>query len=566
MQVAVTNSRLVQNTLHDDDENYFVSLYGSERVAEQRISPTSSSTSGGTTVFSFQPPSTGTIMDKCVLLQVEVELDFAATAAAVPGIPVPRAWPLNNAIQTLQVTINGTTITSSPAQRKAFMERIHTSKELRRRFASFTPTFRDNDYDYDLMATTREAYNPFARKKIMSHELSRYEWSPNNERNYDGAQPAGKRSQLNRFVFTEPLFIDVFETTKVEGIHNINKIDISINWVPNIYVAMFGNARVPGGGAAGPSSAGAVVTVPANRSVLVTGANVEYGTDQVATLKLIDQKQSLLVRYVTPSSRPKELLTVPYVEYTRYNKIGESVFGSLSVAADASRTNKAKIVFDAIRETMVPRYGILLVKRVEAATADYLADTMFQIDAINIQVDNMQGLLSGATPQQLWQMSTRNGLDVSWHEWRHQGQCVVIFEFGEDIGGLIPNVNGQLNLQVTVDIANPFRYDHKPEAELYLSKDGFLEITPNQMMVKLGIMRDEVRLAIDNENILASEENDNRVGDMVEGAGFKSGFRKFRKFGNAVAKGAMTGIDVASKLANIALAAKKVTGRGKLGN
>jgi hypothetical protein len=564
MQVAVTNSRLVQNTLHDDDENYFVSLYGSERVAEQRISPTSSSTSGGTTVFSFQPPSTGTIMDKCVLLQVEVELDFAATAAAVEGIPVPRAWPLNNAIQTLQVTINGTTITSSPAQRKAFMERIHTSKELRRRFASFTPTFRDNDYDYDLMATEREAYNPFARKKIMSHELSRYEWSPKPFRTYDGARAVGLRSQLNRFVFTEPLFIDVFETTKVEGIHNINKIDISINWVPNIYNAMFGNARLPGvANTAGLSSAGTPSEVAANRSVLVTGADVEYGTDQIPTLKLIDQTQALLVRYVTPSSRPKELLTVPYVEYTRYNKIGETVPGTLN-AANVKKT--AKIVFDAIRETMVPRYGILLVKRVEAANADYLADTMFQIDAINIQVDNMQGLLSGASPHQLWQMSTRNGLDVSWHEWRNQGQCVVIFEFGEDIGGLIPNVNGQLNLQVTVDITNPFRYDHKPEAELYLSKDGFLEITPNQMMVKLGIMRDEVRLAIDNENILASEENDNRVGEMVEGAGFKSGFRKFRKFGNALAKGAMTGIDVASKIANIALAAKKVAGRGKLGN
>ena len=545
MQVAVTNSRLVQNTLHDDDENYFVSLYGSERVAEQRISPTSASTSGGTTVFSFQPPSTGTIMDKCVLLQVEVELTFPVNTQ-VTGIPVPRAWPLNNAIQTLQVTINGTTITSSPAQRKAFMERIHTSKELRRRFASFTPTFRDNDYDYDLMATTREAYNPFARKKIMSHELSRYEWSPTPT----VAHGAGV-SQKNVFVFTEPLFIDVFETTKVEGIHNINKIDISINWVPNIYNAMFGNARVPGAGAAG-----AAVTVAAADSVLATANPVNYGTDQAVAWKLTDQKQALLVRYVTPSSRPKELLTVPYVEYTRYNKIADAV------AAGASK----EIVFDAIRETMVPRYGILLVKRVESANADYLADTMFPIDSINIQVDNMQGLLSGASPHQLWQMSTRNGLDVSWHEWRNQGQCVVIFEFGEDIGGLIPNVNGQLNLQVTINITNKFRQTYKPEAELYLSKDGFLEITPNQMMVKLGIMRDEVRLAIDNENILASEENDNRVGEMVEGAGFKSGFRKFRKFGNALAKGAMTGIDVASKIANIALAAKKVAGRGKLGN
>ena len=104
MQVAVSNPRIVQNVNHEDDENYYVSLYGSERIAEQTINPISSSSTGGTTTFSFQPPSTGTIMDKVILLQVQVTLTSSINNAATTYL-TPKAWPINNSIQTLQVTI-----------------------------------------------------------------------------------------------------------------------------------------------------------------------------------------------------------------------------------------------------------------------------------------------------------------------------------------------------------------------------------------------------------------------------------------------------------------------------
>ena len=557
MQVAVTNSRLVQNTNHEDDENYFVSLYGSERVAEQKISPTSANINGGTTTFSFQPPSTGTIMDKCVLLEVEVELEFDVDSA-VASFPAPKAWPINSAIQTLQVTINGRTITSAPNQLKSFMERLHTSKELRRRFSSFTPTFRDNDLDYDDMAEGREGYNPFARRQIMSQELSRAQW-PNEQTLAYTAGAAGppivpRVNQRNKWTFCEPLFIDVFETTKVEGIHNINKIDITINWMPDLYIAMFGDARV----ITAATTAANPATVAAANSVAGGNVNKVYGLPAIFPVRgrFVANAQNLLVRYVKPSSVPKNLLTLPYIEYTRYNKITDAV----------AHNAQKEIVFDAIRETMVPRYGILVVKRREAANHAFLADTMFRIDSINIQVDNMQGLLSTASPKQLWQMSTRNGLDVSWNEWYNQGQCIVVFEFGEDIGGLIPNVVGQFNMLVTIKVTNQFGFSYTPEAELFLSKDGFLEITPNEMQIKLGIMYGDVELAVQNENIQATEENDEVVGEAMQGAGFKKGFKKFRKFANSALRGAETGVNVASKLAGLAMAGRTLMGAGKLMN
>ena len=551
MQVAVTNPRLVQSAQHEDDENYFVSLYGSERVAEQKISPTSESLSGGTTVFSFQPPSTGTIMDKCVLLEVNVDLTFDADPAG--NFPAPRAWPVNSAIQTLQVTINGTTITSSPTQRKAFMERIHTSKELRRRYASFTPTFRDNDLDYFQMAAQREAYNPFSRRSAMGPELSRADW-------HKYKSDAGAHKY--RWTFVEPLFIDVFELTKPEGIHNINKIDVTINWSADIYKSMFSDPRT----ITAAHVSAATNTVLAADSIF--NRNTTYGSAHNVGIGGTFPKggQVLHVRYVTPSSRPKDLLTLPYIEYTRYNKITDAIpavgNNPLALAAGSS----VDITFDAIRETMVPRYGILVVKRQESGGNQFVADTMFRINSINIQVDNMQGILSTASPQQLWQMSTRNGLDVSWNEWYRQGQSIVIFEFGEDIGGLVPNVVGQFNMLVTVNVTNHFAHPYKAEAELFLSKDGFLEITPNEMRVKLGIMRSDIDLAVQNDNLQATEENDNRVGESMEGAGFKSGFRKFRKFAHTTAKGAAQGVNVASKLAGLAVTSKALMGSGRLMN
>ena len=560
MQVAVTNPRLVQSAQHEDDENYFVSLYGSERVAEQKLTPTSQSVNGGTTVFSFQPPSTGTIMDKCVLLEVEVELTLGAlgnaeTTANVAGVvdarPVPKAWPINNAIQTLQVTINGRTITSAPSQLKSFIERMHTSKELRRRYNSFTPTFRDNDLDYDRMAAQREGFSPFTRKRVLgSGELSRYEWPVEAVTAYNAAGGTNKI----KFTFTEPLFIDVFELSKVEGIHNINKIDITINWVSDLYAAMFSDGRAM-------DNAGAIAHGGADNTVdpSILGAATNYGMQNGATVALTfaDKKQHLYVRYVTPSSTPKSLLTLPYIEYTRYNKILPAVAGG-----SASNT----ITFDAIRETMVPRYGILLIKRLESKSAAYVADTMFRINKVNIQVDNMQGILSTASPQHLWQMSTRNGLDVSWQEWDKQGQCIVVFEFGSDIGGLVPNVVGQFNMLVTVEFASQFRTAYTAEAELFLSKDGFLEITPNEMQVRLGIMRSDIDLAVQNDSVQATEENDDMVGESIQGSGFRSGYKKFRKFAHTAARGAATGVNVASKLAGLSMAGKALMGSGRLMN
>ena len=96
---------------YESSEDEFVTLYGIENVFDQVYHPQSSNEKGGQTYFSFNPLSTETIMDRLILMQCEVEIESPmghANGVANPfGRMCPTSWPLNNAIRTLEVRING---------------------------------------------------------------------------------------------------------------------------------------------------------------------------------------------------------------------------------------------------------------------------------------------------------------------------------------------------------------------------------------------------------------------------------------------------------------------------
>ena len=528
---------------YESSEDEFVTLYGIDNVFDHTYHPQSSSETGGQTYFSFNPLSTETIMDRLILLEcnVAIESSMGNNAGTVNpfGRLCPTSWPLNNAIRTLEVRINGSSLTSHPRQWKTVFERLHTNEELRKKFQSYTPTFRDNHVDYFRMAQEKICDCPFS---LLNHcktdEIPRSEWPHEvGSREFTPAT-AAVNAAVNTtapptlvslavvgntpkyvYKFTEPLLIDLLETVKSSGIHNVNKVEIIITWMNNIFDCMFSDPRSI-----------TAIAVAAGEETITTAAldvtafnhtlNVSSGSNTPATANLRNtslvyntmraglriNEQKLLVRYAKPVNSPSSSLTLPYHETKVYNIQG-------------SATDKT-LYLPLIKETVAPRYGIVHVKRRKAILGDIVvADSCYRINKLNLQVNDQVGVLSNMSRQKLWNMSTKNGLDCSWVDWDRYGDSIVIFEFGNDIGGIIPSIVGQFSLQLQVDFENQYKtvygaeLNYIPELELFLIFEGEVEITPDALRKKIGYTREE--LAKNSETIY-SLHNEPKVGGSLK--------------------------------------------------
>jgi hypothetical protein len=366
-------------------------------------------------------------MDRLIFLECDVEI--TSPMGHVDGTTnpfgrlCPTSWPLNNAIRTLEIRINGSSLTSHPRQWKTIFERLHTNEELRKKFQSYTPTFRDNHVDYFRMGQEKLSDCPFSLLQFSrTDEFPRSEW-PNDG---DGSVKfTPKKAAVNANVlttspptlispavngnapkyvykFTEPLLIDLLETIKSSGIHNVNRVEIIITWMNNMFDCMFSDPR----GITGFDANGTVTTVGLNVSefandfAISSGDNTPLTVDRRNTSLNYDtirnnlriKNQQLLVRYAKPINAPSTLLTLPYHETKVYNIEGSEADKSLTLPL--------------IKETVAPRYGIVHVKRRQSIIGDIVvADSCFRINKLNLQVNNQIGIFSSTSRQKLWKDS-----------------------------------------------------------------------------------------------------------------------------------------------------------------
>ena len=525
---------------YESSEDEFVTLYGIDNVFDQTYHPQSSSDKGGQTYFSFNPLSTETVMDRLILLECDVEITSpmgSATGTVNPlGRLCPTSWPLNNAIRTLEIRINGSSLSSHPRQWKTIFERLNTNEELRKKFQSYTPTFRDNHVDYFRMAQEKFSDCPFSRlnhcktdeipRSEWPHETGSIEFTPTkaavNANDFTVSPPVligpAVAGNIPKYVykFTEPLLIDLLETVKSSGIHNVNKVEIIITWMNNIFDCMFSDPRA----ITTISAQGVINTVGLNVTELGSSFPVSSGDNAPASANrrndplaydtirnnLRINNQRVLVRYAKPINAPSTSLTLPYHETKVYNIEGSDSDNSLTLPL--------------IKETVAPRYGIVHVKRREAILGNIVvADSCFRINKLNLQVNNQIGIFSSMSRQKLWNMSTKNGLDCSWIDWDQYGQSIVIFEFGSDIGGIIPSIVGQFSLQLQVEFENQYKtvyggeIKYKPELELFLIFEGEVAITPDSLRKKIGYTQEDLSK---NAESVYSLQNEPKVGGSLK--------------------------------------------------
>jgi hypothetical protein len=89
------------------------------------------------------------------------------------------------------------------------------------------------------------------------------------------------------------------------------------------------------------------------------------------------------------------------------------------------------------------------------------SDTFAVFKNVSITWDNQNSLLANATSNDLWRMSVKNGLQMSYPQWSTYTGGVLCVELGSDIG-LLPNqapgLTGKYQLSVKGDFFNPSNY------------------------------------------------------------------------------------------------------------
>lgn len=516
-------------------------------------------------MWSFQPPSQNTILDRRLLLRVQVDIqntigggtmasevmrdrssyrvvanDNMAQYTGVGGAGVatfyepekvnditgagrfvairdsilaPRQMPLHSCIDVIDIEINGTHISVSPKDYIHTLMR-YTTTEFRQQYLSQTASYPDVFEDY--IGTYGENDHPLGEQNKVGRK---------------GEAPRGNFkfiSQPNastlRYEFTEPLFISPLLVGGLhEGLTNINQMNVSVRWDSGNLKRMFSFIQ--------DGVLGASFAEPASTRAL-TNANL--------SVSFVPQSARLLVNYLTPQDDIKipSQVVYPYSQPQLYKK----VYTAIGIGAN---TNSSTLVGDNIRINQVPeKMYIILQKPVNEKTISD-ADFHLAVQNVNISWNNQTGILSGATTNQLHQLNKENGLDCDYNEYasdtganggvNRRFGVPLCLEFGKDIPletgetiGMVGNYNLRVDVVAHNCSENVFT---NLEYSVLLVMKGEVIIAPNEMRLSLGNVSVGDSMNAEKEGLSYADVSKSGALGGLEGGGFLSGLKHLVKRG-----------------------------------
>jgi len=334
-------------------------------------------------------------------------------------------------------------------------------------------------------------------------------------------------------VITEPIWVSPLYNGlghQVEGLVNVNQLNLTLRYSTN-------SARV--------------------FSHHDTGA-IPLG----ASTATFYQAPELLVNYLTPDMTQP----LPSLQVLPYQSCNEYVRELSPILAGATST----VFSDTIRLSQVPRFVYLFARRNEATSTYETSDSFLGIDNVSIQWNNEAGLLSSATKQDLFEMSSRNGCNLSYPAWTKYRGSVLALEMGKDIGlvdGLAPSVNGQFTLQAQVTFRNLDAASFTGTFYMVCVNEGVITVGPNVCRASLGgVSPDKVMKA--GESMEKSDHSDMEGGSFF--SSLKSVAKKGHKFvkkhgGLAMKIGETAGLAISPELVVGYEAAKHLSGGSAVG-
>jgi hypothetical protein len=355
-------------------------------------------------------------------------------------------------------------------------------------------------------------------------------------------------------VVTEPLFLSPFIFGQPEynsqGIMGLNNMVFNIN-IDTTLKRMFSCGMTEGRGNVIP----AVITpgTAAYAAIGDQGAIVanpllfqcpNFGGIQAPT------QPSLLVKFL--SVQPSDLLqaknVVPYTSYPRYIT---STVGGGQLAAGESRT----LTSSNLQINQLPDLFIISVRKPMADQRITDANFFLKIQSISVNMNNHSGLLSSATPQQLFRISEKNGSTQNWLEFcglsignqaipgQAPGQGVPLGTTGSLLV-LDPAIDlslpdylssgslGNFNFQFTIQVYNQSGQDFVPEICVICVNSGVMTTDRGVTTTYTGVLTKEMVLsAKSKKHDITNVEHQRLIGGNMHNLG--SSVRKHHRHHSA---------------------------------
>lgn len=485
--------------------------------------------------FICNPPSANTVLDRSVFIEVPFIMTFLANTAAnfpagpnnppvgnllVPGQDAFRAFPISSVCNTLSCTINGYVVNLELSQVIHCLSRYHAPLALKNGWMSGQPAMEDNYASYiDAAGANNNPLGQYGDATGMS-ELPR------------GAYPYGTGAQILAVtnngqgaviqgVLREQVILPPFLWDECEAGGLSNLTSLTFNFIlSNNLGRMWSHS--PASDLPGPPPISTIGSIDVNFA-----------------------QPSLYLGFLTPRlSQPiPPRITYPFFNISRFT----TQFGSTrSLAPNASDTYKSNIIqLDSIPRKIYcfckPSDTVIYGGNMSALVST--PDVFMQINNLNVTWNNNQGVLSGASPMNLYQFSRSNGYSKTWTEFNgytqrltgvlgQSTQCIgleggiICLELGKDVGlhdNEAEGVIGNFNLQIQMTVTNQNQYQTiTPDMYIICVFDGTLVISNTSAMASIGVAsREDVLMAPVAHNISYNEL------EKIYGGDFFSKFKGF---------------------------------------
>lgn len=505
-------------------------------TAQQVQATTYSGAGNGNINWVCPPPSPEIIVDRKVFMRVQLFLEFQAVPA--PGVPVlqlglndgPRAFPLMQAINTINATINNNTISALMDPIPALM-RYNLPFDLQRKDYSSSPAMLDQYQEYDFyngIPQAQQAASPFnfnmgggnERNPLQPYGDSMVTSNRGGFMLQVVANPIGDGISLQTaaviLTVIEPIFMTPFTQWGEEvGFYGIQTLNINAvlnqNWWQRTWCSNI-------------IKTGAVITAPVGSytnaaNPLIAPVNPVHGTLN-PTINMSgslgpggsgSSAPTLLFRYITPS--PIYPLP-PMMEYpfTAVNVYQTSVQNVPTVFATTATQSTPS---NAIQFNTIPDKIFVYLQRQSADRNQFTADTFASIQSVSINFMNQTGLMASWTQLDLYKACCRNGFDGTFDQWRWEVGSVLCIAPGKDLGlepSLAPGMNGLYNFQITVNYVNPSAYPVNYTLYVVTLTSGLVTIKDNGTVTQTGLITREDVLSAQTAPSMSYQEAVQLVG------------------------------------------------------
>lgn len=456
------------------------------------------------------------------------------------------AFPLNALCATMTATINDTTVTIN--SQDVLTEVLRLTDYKQNRLQRTCPTMLDKyQRNSDALNATNDPISGYTNMSHDYHEQPNGSWANLTFTNAQGAPLSGngQYSDSNgnvidfsngvpvstaqeggvvngvytvyfRFRTTEKLVLSPFVFADSHGsdtgLFGINNIQMVMNMRDASRALRLRDKTV------GSATKAYYSGDPAAPATWRSG--VSYNTARAGG---VFENSFLNVQFLTPSLDiplpPKSV--VPYMEFPRY--ITQPLNSALA-AGESTQLTSQTITLPQIPDLLIIYCRALADSATLQQTGEadpnlpQYGSSYLPIDCgvdggrpqnpLSINFDNFSGLLSSQTPEQLYHMSVRNGLDVDWDTWSGRARVpngatggpvstvggFLVLKPGVDLtlqSGQASSLVGNFTLQFNVRVRNTFAFPVNPQLFVITANSGFFESVRGSSRIIKGVLSEQ---------------------------------------------------------------------------